>query len=145
MRGQTQRKDGEGVSTQELSDRSVGDLVQRLSEQTATLVREELRLGQVELQEKGKRAGVGAGMFGGAGLVALYGAGALVAAAILLIATAVDPWIAAVIVGLALLAVGGLLALMGKKQVDRATPPKPERAIESIQKDVKQVKESARR
>jgi uncharacterized membrane protein YqjE len=145
MRGQTQRKDGEGVSTQELSDRSVGDLVQRLSEQTATLVREELRLGQVELQEKGKRAGVGAGMFGGAGLVALYGAGALVAAAILLIATAVDPWIAAVIVGLALLAVGGLLALMGKKQVDRATPPKPEQAIESIQKDVERVKESARR
>jgi uncharacterized membrane protein YqjE len=133
------------VSTQELSDRSVGDLVQRLSEQTATLVREELRLGQVELQQKGKRAGVGAGMFGGAGLVALYGAGALVAAAILLIATAVDPWIAAVIVGLALLAVGGLLALMGKKQVDRATPPKPERAIESIQKDVEQVKESVRR
>jgi uncharacterized membrane protein YqjE len=133
------------VSTQELSDRSVGDLVQRLSEQTATLVREELRLGQVELQEKGKRAGIGAGMFGGAGLVALYGAGALVAAAILLIATAVDPWIAAVIVGLALLAVGGLLALMGKKQVDRATPPKPEQAIESIQKDVERVKESARR
>jgi uncharacterized membrane protein YqjE len=145
MPWQTQSKDGEGVSTQELSDRSVGDLVQRLSEQTATLVREELRLGQVELQEKGKRAGIGAGMFGGAGLVALYGAGALVAAAILLIATAVDPWIAAVIVGLALLAVGGLLALMGKKQVDRATPPKPERAIESIQKDVEQVKESARR
>jgi uncharacterized membrane protein YqjE len=133
------------VSTQELSDRSVGDLVQRLSEQTATLVREEMRLVQVELQEKGKRAGIGAGMFGGAGLVALYGAGALVAAAILLIATAVDPWIAAVIVGLALLAVGGLLALMGKKQVDRATPPKPEQAIESIQKDVEQVKESARR
>jgi uncharacterized membrane protein YqjE len=145
MRWQTPSKDGEGVSTQELSDRSVGDLVQRLSEQTATLVREELRLGQVELQEKGKRAGVGAGMFGGAGLVALYGAGALVAAAILLIATAVDPWIAAVIVGLALLAVGGLLALMGKKQVERATPPKPERAIESIQKDVEHVKESARR
>jgi uncharacterized membrane protein YqjE len=123
----------------------MGDLVQRLSEQTATLVREELRLGQVELQQKGKRAGIGAGMFGGAGLVALYGAGALVAAAILLIATAVDPWIAAVIVGLALLAVGGLLALMGKKQVDRATPPKPEQAIESIQKDVEQVKESVRR
>ena len=145
MRWQTQSKDGEGVSTQELSDRSVGDLVQRLSEQTATLVREEMRLVQVELQQKGKRAGIGAGMFGGAGLVALYGAGALVAAAILLIATALDPWIAAVIVGLALLAVGGLLALMGKKQVDRATPPKPERAIESIQKDVERVKESARR
>ena len=133
------------MSTQELSDRSVGDLVQRLSEQTATLVREELRLAQVELQQKGKRAGIGAGMFGGAGLVALYGVGALIAAAILLIATAVEPWIAAVIVGVVLLAVGGLLALTGKKQVDRATPPKPERAIESIQKDVEHVKESARR
>jgi uncharacterized membrane protein YqjE len=133
------------VSTQELSDRSVGDLVQRLSEQTATLVREELRLAQVELQQKGKRAGIGAGMFGGAGLVALYGVGALIAAAILLIATAVEPWIAAVIVGVVLLAVGGLLALTGKKQVDRATPPKPERAIESIQRDVEHVKGSARR
>jgi uncharacterized membrane protein YqjE len=133
------------VSTEELSDRSVGDLVQRLSEQTATLVREEIRLAQAELEEKGKRAGMGAGMFGGAGLVALYGVGALMAAAILLIGTAVEPWLAAVIVGAALLAVGGLLALTGKKQVERATPPKPERAIESVQKDLEHLKESARR
>jgi uncharacterized membrane protein YqjE len=133
------------VRTEELSDRSVGDLVGRLSQQTATLVRDEMRLAQAELQQKGKRAGLGAGMFGGAGLVALYGVGALVAAAILLIGTALEPWIAAVIVGAALLAVGGLLTLMGKKQIDRATPPKPERAIESVQKDVEHVKESARR
>jgi uncharacterized membrane protein YqjE len=133
------------VRTEELSDRSVADLVQRLSEQTATLVRDEMRLAKVELQEKGKRAGIGAGMFGSAGLVALYGVGALTAAAILLIGTAVEPWIAAVIVGVALLAVGGVLALAGKRQVDRATPPKPERAIESVQKDVEHVKESARR
>jgi uncharacterized membrane protein YqjE len=133
------------VRTEELSDRSVADLVQRLSEQTATLVRDEMRLAQAELQEKGKRAGIGAGMFGGAGLVALYGVGALTAAAILLIGTAVEPWIAAVIVGVALLAVGGVLALAGRKQVDRATPPKPEQAIESVQRDVEHVKESARR
>ena len=133
------------MSTEELSDRSVGDLVQRLSEQTATLVREEMRLAQAELEEKGKRAGMGAGMFGGAGLVALYGVGALLAAAILLIGTAIEPWLAAVIVGVVLLAVGGLLALTGKKQIDRATPPRPERAIESVQKDARQVKESARR
>jgi uncharacterized membrane protein YqjE len=133
------------VRTEELSDRSVGDLVGRLSQQTATLVRDEMRLAQAELQQKGKRAGLGAGMFGGAGLVALYGVGALVAAAILLIGTALEPWIAAVIVGAALLAVGGLLTLMGKKQIDRATPPRPERAIESVQKDVEHVKESARR
>ncbi|HEY6779212.1 MAG TPA: phage holin family protein [Thermoleophilaceae bacterium] len=123
----------------------MGDLVGRLSQQTATLVRDEMRLAQAELQQKGKRAGLGAGMFGGAGLVALYGVGALVAAGILLIGTALEPWIAAVIVGAALLAVGGLLTLMGKKQIDRATPPKPERAIESVQKDVEHVKESARR
>jgi uncharacterized membrane protein YqjE len=133
------------VRTDELSDGSVGDLVQQLSQQTATLVRQEMRLAQVELQEKGKRAGMGAGMFGGAGLVALYGVGALVAAAILLIGTAVAPWLAAVIVGVLLLATAALLGLLGKKEVDRATPPQPERAIESVQRDVEHVKERARR
>ena len=136
---------GDRVRTDELSDRSIGHLVQRLSQQTATLVRQEMRLAQVELQEKGRRAGRGAGMFGGAGIVALYGAGALIAAAILLIGTAVEPWLAAVIVGVVLLALAGLLALLGKKQVQQATPPKPERAMESVQRDVEHVKESARR
>jgi uncharacterized membrane protein YqjE len=133
------------MKTEELSDRSVGDLVQQLSQQTATLVSQEMRLAQTELQEKGKRAGMGAGMFGGAGLVALYGVGALLAAAILAIGTAVDPWIAAVIVGVALLATAGLLALLGKRQVDQATPPKPEQAMASVQRDVDEVKERARR
>jgi uncharacterized membrane protein YqjE len=133
------------VSTEELSDRSVGDLVQRLSQQTATLVRQEMRLAQVELQEKGKRAGVGAGMFGGAGLVALYGVGAVVAAVIMLLATAIEPWISALIVGVVLLAAAGVLALLGRRQVDQATPPKPERAIESVQDDLEYVKERAQR
>ena len=138
-------KDGDGVRTEELSDRSVGDLVQQLSQQTAALVRQEMRLAQVELQEKGKRAGIGAGMFGGAGLVALYGVGAVVAAVITLVATAREPWVSALIVGVVLLATAGLLALLGRRQVDRATPPRPERAIESIQHDVEHVKERARR
>jgi uncharacterized membrane protein YqjE len=133
------------MRTEELSDRPVGDLVQQLSHQTAALVRQEMRLAQVELQEKGKRAGIGAGMFGGAGLVALYGVGALIAAAVLLIATALEPWLAAVIVGVVLLAVAGVLALFGRKQVDQATPPKPERAMESVQRDVAHVKERAGR
>jgi hypothetical protein len=133
------------MRTEELSDRPVGDLVQQLSQQTAALVRQEMRLAQVELQAKGKRAGIGAGMFGGAGLVALYGVGALIAAAILLIGTALEPWLAAVIVGAVLLAVAGVLALLGRKQVDKATPPKPERAIESVQRDVAHVKERAGR
>jgi len=133
------------VKTEELSERSVGDLVQQLSQQTATLVRKEMRLAQVELQEKGKRAGIGAGMFGGAGLVALYGVGAVVAAVIMLIGTAIEPWISALIVGVVLLAAAGLLALLGRSQVERATPPKPERAMESMQHDVEHVKERARR
>jgi uncharacterized membrane protein YqjE len=133
------------VRTEDLSERPVGDLVQQLSQQTAALVRQEMRLATAELQEKGKRAGIGAGMFGGAGVVALYGVGALIAAVILLIGTALAPWLAAVIVGAVLLAVAGVLALLGRKQVDKATPPKPERAMESIQRDVAHVKERAGR
>jgi uncharacterized membrane protein YqjE len=125
-------------------ERSVGELVQQLSRQTSTLIRQEMRLAQAELQEKGKRAGIGAGMFGGAGLVALYGVGALIAAVIMLVGTALEPWLAAVIVGVVLLAVGGILALVGKGQVDRATPAKPEQAMESVQRDIDEVKARAR-
>jgi uncharacterized membrane protein YqjE len=123
----------------------VGELVQELSQQTATLVRQEMRLAQVELQEKGKRAGIGAGMFGGAGLVALYGVGAVLAAVIMLVATATPPWVSALIVGVVLLAIAGLLTLLGRRQVEQATPPKPERAMESVQHDVEHVKERVRR
>jgi uncharacterized membrane protein YqjE len=124
---------------------SVGELVQRLSHQTATLVRQELRLASVELQQKGRRAGKGAGMFGGAGVVALYGVGALTAAAIVGLGTLIEPWIAAAIVGVVLLAVGGVLALSGKKQVEQATPPLPELALESAKRDVDEVKRARAR
>ena len=133
------------VRTEELSERSVGELVQQVSQQTATLVRQEMQLAQVELQEKGKRAGIGAGMFGGAGLVALYGVGAVVAAVIMLVATAIEPWVSALIVGVVLLATAGIVALLARRQVEQATPPKPERAMESMQDDVEHVRERVRR
>jgi membrane protein len=126
-------------------DQSVAELVQQLSQQTAALVRQEMRLATVELQQKGKKAGIGAGMFGGAGVVALYGVGALIAAAILGIATFLEPWIAAVIVGVVLLAVAGILALTGKKQVEQAGPPVPEEALESAKRDVDEVKRAKAR
>jgi uncharacterized membrane protein YqjE len=126
-------------------DRSAGELVQQLSEQTSTLIRQELRLATAELQEKGKHAGVGAGMFGGAGLVALYGVGALIAAAIIGLGTLVEPWLAAVIVGVALLLVAAIVALAGKKQVEQATPVTPERTVDSVQRDINTVKERAQR
>ena len=126
-------------------DQPVGELIQQLSQQTAALVRQEMRLATVELQQKGKKAGIGAGMFGGAGVVALYGVGALIAAAILGIATFLEPWIAAVIVGVVLLAVAGILALTGKKQVEQAGPPVPEEALESAKRDVDEVKRAKAR
>src|SRR3954454_15858778 len=133
----------ETVARQEAADQPVGELVQQLSNQTATLVRKEIRLAQLELQEKGKHAGLGAGMFGGSGLVALYGLGALIAAAILGLSTAVAGWLAALIVAVVLFAVAGVLALSGKKQVEQATPPAPEQAIDSVQTDIDEVKERA--
>ena len=133
------------MAKEELTDQSVSELLKRLSEQTADLVRKEIRLAQLELQEKGKRAGIGVGLFGGGGLIALYGLGALVTAAILGLAAVVVAWLAALIVAVALFAVAGVLALMGKQQVQHATPAKPEAAIESVQADVTEVKERAQR
>jgi uncharacterized membrane protein YqjE len=127
------------------NDQQIGDLVKQLSEQTSTLVRKELQLAQIEMTEKGKRAGIGAGLFGGAGAVALYGVGALVAAVILLLATAIEPWLSALIVAVVLLAAGGVAALMGKKQVQQAVPPQPEQAIQSTRRDVETVKGKAGR
>ena len=135
----------DNVANQEAADQPIGELVQQLSNQTATLVRKEIRLAQLELQEKGKHAGIGVGMFGGSGLVALYGLGALIAAAILGLATAVDGWIAALIVSVVLFAIAGVLALTGKKQVEQATPPQPEQAIDSVQTDIDEVKQRASR
>jgi uncharacterized membrane protein YqjE len=133
------------MAVQTANDRSVSELVQQLSAQTGELVRKELRLAQIEMQQKGKRAGIGAGLFGGAGLVALYGVGFLLAAAALLLATALEPWIAVAIVGAALLLLAGLLALTGKKQVEQATPLAPEQAIETTKQDIDHVKARASR
>jgi hypothetical protein len=126
------------------ADKPLGELVQDLSRQTSTLIRQEMRLAQVELAEKGRHAGKGAGMFGGAGLVALYGVGALIAAAILGLSTVLEPWIAAAAIGAGLLVIAGLLALTGKKELDEAGPPKPEQALDSVQRDIETVKARAK-
>lgn len=126
------------------SDRPVGDLLRELSEQTAMLVRQELELAKLELTEKGKRAGIGAGMVGGAGAVGLYALGALTAALILLLATAVKGWLAALIVAVVYGAVAGALAFSGKSKVQQAVPPVPEQATESVKEDVEWTKTRAK-
>jgi uncharacterized membrane protein YqjE len=130
---------------QDRDERSTGELVQRLSEQMSRLVREELRLAQLELAQKGKRAGIGAGLFGGGGLLAAYGVGALIAGLTLLLALVLPDWAAALIAGGALLAMAGVLALLGRGQVRGATPPLPRQTLDSVKADVDEVKERARR
>jgi uncharacterized membrane protein YqjE len=122
------------------SDPTLGALVNDLTTQVPQLIRSEIRLAQAELTEKGKRAGLGIGMFGGAGIVALYGVGALIATLILLLALAMDAWLAALIVTVVLFAIAGVLALLGKKQVDQATPMAPEMAVEGVKEDIATVK-----
>jgi putative superfamily III holin-X len=124
---------------------STAELVSQLSDEVSTLIRDELRLAQAEMTQKTKKAGIGAGLFGGAGLVALYGIGAFVTAAILGLAVVLDPWLAALIVGVALLVIAGVLALGGKRNVSAAGPPVPEQAIHELKADVRTVKESASR
>ena len=115
-----------------------------LSEQTSTLVRKEVELAKAELAEKGKRAGVGAGMFGGAWLFGLFAFGCLTATFILALAEAVAPWLAALIVTVVYGAIAGVLALQGRNKVQEATPPVPERAVDSTKEDVEWVKTRAK-
>lgn len=132
-----------GTRDTELSQASVAELVKQLSEQTSRLARQEVELAKAELAEKGKRAGIGAGMFGGAGVFGFYAVGALIATAILGLATAVAAWLAALIVTAVLCAVAGILALQGRAKVAQATPPVPEQATESVKEDVQWAKTRA--
>jgi len=117
-------------------DPTLGALVHDMTQQMSTLVRDEMRLAQAEMTQKGKAAGIGVGLFGGAGLVALYGVGTLIATVILALALAVPAWLSALIVTVVLFAVAGVLALVGKKNVSKAAPAKPEEAIEGLKQDV---------
>ena len=124
---------------------SAGELVKHLSEQVSRLIRDELKLAEYEMTRKAKGIGRGVGMFGGSGLVALYGIGCLIAAAIIGLAGVLPGWAAALIVGGALLAIAGLAALLGKSQVSKAAPPVPQQAVESVKADVEEIKERAHR
>jgi uncharacterized membrane protein YqjE len=125
-------------------DRSIAELARQLSDQTTELVRKEVELAKAELQVKGKKAGIGAGMFGGAGIFGLYALGALTACAILALATAVAGWLAALIVGILWAVIAGALALTGKGKVQEATPPVPEQAVDSMKEDVQWTKARAK-
>ena len=121
-------------------DEALGALVHRLSQQIPELVRSEIRLAQAELAEKGKQAGIGIGMFSAAGLLAFFGLALLLATAVLGLATALDAWLAALIVAVVVLAAAGVAAIAGRNRVQQATPPAPERAVEGVKEDVATIK-----
>ena len=127
------------------ADRPVGEIARQLPGQISRLVREEIRLAQLELAQKGKRAGMGAGMLGGSAVFALYAVAALLAAAIIALALVLPAWASALIVGGALLLIAGVLALLGRGLLKKATPPMPSQARASIKADADEIRERAHR
>jgi hypothetical protein len=129
------------MSTTRLRERPIGDLLGSFAQDTTTLMSQEIELARAEIAVQVKRAGTGAGLFGGAAVVAMAGLGALTACAIVALALVLDTWLAALIVGAALVAVGGLLALMGRSRMKQVAPPVPERALQSVRRDIGAVQE----
>ena len=123
-----------------LRDHSTGELFKRLSQQTSELVRKEVDLAKAELAEKGKTAGKGAGMFGGAGLFGVTAFLALTACLVAALATGVATWLAALIVAVVYAAVAGVLALLGRRKIQEATPAVPEQTVETLKEDVEWAK-----
>jgi uncharacterized membrane protein YqjE len=130
-------------ATDELRDRSTAELLKQLSDQTTNLVRQEIELAKLEFREKGKKAGLGAGMFGGAGLFGVFALATLTACIVLALATFLPAWLAALIVTVVYGAIAGVLALRGRAEVQQATPPLPEQAVGSTKEDVRWVKSKA--
>ena len=127
------------------TDESVGDLVSRASQQISELVREEMQLARAEMTQKGRRFGVGGSLFGGAGVVGILAAQALVGAVIAALALLLPIWASALIIAALLAAVAAAMAAAGKKQIAEASTPAPEQAIDSVKADVVEIKEKAHR
>jgi uncharacterized membrane protein YqjE len=135
----------EGAQPPADQQRSTGELVRSLSEQVSVLVRDELRLAQLELTRKGRQAGSGAGLLGASGLLACYGVACLLACVIIALSAAVAAWLAALIVGAALLVLAVAGALAGKGRLREAAPPVPTESAGSVRTDIETIKERARR
>ncbi len=128
----------------ELRERPMGELLRQLSQETTLLVRQEIELAKAEMTEKGKRAGLGAGMFGAAGVIALAALGALTACLIFALSKVMDPWAAALVVTFVYAIVAGVLALSGKKKFQQAAPLVPKQTVETVKEDVQWAKSQVR-
>jgi uncharacterized membrane protein YqjE len=129
---------------EDLRDRSLGELLKQLSQETTQLVHQELELAKAELQQKGKQAGAGAGMFGGAGALGLAALGALTACFILLLDLVMPAWLAALIVAVVYGIIAFVLVKQGQAKLKQAAPPVPEQTIETVKEDVEWAKTQMR-
>jgi len=120
-------------------EKGLGELVKTLADQTTTLVRQEIRLAQAEVTQKGKVAGKGIGMLAGAGVAALLGLGALTALLIVILDSVINLWLAVAILTILWLALAAVLAMAGKKALQAATPPAPQ-TVETVKEDVQWAK-----
>ena len=127
------------------AEHTTGELVKQVTEQVSVLVRDELKLAQLEMTGKAKQAGKGAGLLGGGGLVALYGVACLIACVIIAISHSLQAWLSALIVGAALLLIAGVLAVLGRSRVRKATPPVPTQTVDSVKTDVAAIRQRAHR
>jgi uncharacterized membrane protein YqjE len=128
----------------ELRERPTADLLKELSDHTTTLVKQEIDLAKAELSEKAKKAGLGAGMFGGAGLFGVFAFAALTTCIIAALESPLNLWLAALIVAVVYAAVAGVLALQGRNKVKEVGPPVPEQTTESVKEDVQWAKTRAK-
>lgn len=134
----------DGGSHGDLRDQPVSDIVKQVSEEAKTLVGQEIKLAKAEMTEKAKEIGIGAGMFGGAGYTLHLAALGLMLTLIFALSTAMPAWLAALIVTVVFVAIAGVLALTGKKRIQKAGPPVPEETIESVKQTIETVKEEAK-
>ncbi|HEY3577400.1 MAG TPA: phage holin family protein [Gaiellaceae bacterium] len=124
----------------DLRERGTAELVKQLSNQFSTLVRQEVELAKTEAAEKGKKAGVGAGMLGGAGVAGLLLLGSLTAFLIIVLALAIPAWASALLVTALWAAVAGVLALEGRNKLHEIGKPIPEKTVETVKEDVQWLK-----
>jgi uncharacterized membrane protein YqjE len=128
----------------DLRDRPLGDLLKQLSQETTQLVHQELELAKAELAQKGKQAGMGAGMFGGAGAIGLAALGALTACFILALDIIMPAWLAALLVAVVYGVIAFVLVKQGQARIKRATPPVPTQTVETVKEDVEWAKTQMR-
>jgi uncharacterized membrane protein len=136
----TDSNTGVTATSHDPTDKNLAELLNDLSQELAALMHQELDLAKAEVTAKGKRLGVGAGLLAGAAVAAFLGLGAVVVCLIAALSTALSVWLAALLVGVVLLATAGVLGVVGKTDIQRASPPVPQEAVESTKEDVAWLK-----